>query len=162
MDLRVSPEYPENDQHSPSERSSKASWWRAGIVAAAVVIGYLSYSSMTGGEGSLSTRERDQAKPLKVIQLDVLNGSRIKGAAARVTSYLRAGGFDVVEMKNYKMTSVRQTIVVDRIGDLSAAKRVARELGVREQNVVQQINPDYFVDVSVIIGEDFASLNLPH
>jgi hypothetical protein len=49
--------------------------------------------------------------------------------------------------------------VVDRIGDLAAARRVARSLGVADNNVIQQINPDYFVNVSVIIGEDFAGLH---
>jgi len=45
---------------------------------------------------------------------------------------------------------------------LTAAQRVARALGVKEGNVIQQINPDYFVDVSVIIGKDFTQLNPYH
>ncbi|HEV8537900.1 MAG TPA: LytR C-terminal domain-containing protein [Bacteroidota bacterium] len=133
--------------------------WGGGVVALLAVIGYFSFAFMTKNDTS-SGGEGNQAKPLKVIQLDVLNGSRIRGAAARVTSHLRTGGFDVVEMKNYKMNNVHQTVVIDRVGNLASAHRVARALGVSEKNVVQQINPDYFVDVSVIIGEDFSSLKI--
>ena len=99
-----------------------------------------------------------QAAP-RIIQLDVLNGCGVKGAAAKITSALRSGGFDVVEVKNYKSFGIPHTLVVDRLGDLAAARRVARSLGVADNNVIQQINPDYFVNVSVIIGEDFASLH---
>ena len=61
-------------------------------------------------------------------------------------------------MKNYKTSNVAQTLVIDRVGDLAAARRVAASLGVAENNVIQQLNPDYFVDVSVVIGEDFQKL----
>ena len=133
--------------------------WNVAIAMSVLLAGYLSYAFMTTSPSSVATTNAE-VKLQKVIQLDVLNGCGVKGAAARVTSRLRAGGFDVVEMKNYKMNNVRHTIVVDRIGDLSSAHSVANALGVSEKNVVQQINPDYFVDVSVIIGEDFSSLNL--
>ena len=49
--------------------------------------------------------------------------------------------------------------MVDRVGDLATARRVARSLGVADNNIIQQINPDYFVNVSVIIGEDFSGLH---
>ena len=129
------------------------------IVALLLIVGYFSYAFMTKNT-TPSADEKAQTNPPKVIQLDVLNGCRIRRAAARVTSYMRAHGFDVVEMKNYKTNNMRQTVVVDRIGDLASARRVAQALGVSEKNVIQQINPDYFVDVSVIIGEDFSSLKL--
>lgn len=44
------------------------------------------------------------------------------------------------------------------MGDLAAARRVARALDVSDRNVIQQINLDYFVDVSVIVGEDYQGL----
>ncbi len=94
----------------------------------------------------------------RIIQLDVMNGCGVKGISAKFTKYLRMHGFDVVEMKNYKTFSVSHTLVIDRVGDLSAARHVANALGVPENHVVQQINPDYFVDVSVVIGADYPSL----
>ena len=97
--------------------------------------------------------------PSKVIQLDVQNGCGAKGAGAKFTQFLRASGFDVVDVKNYSSSRVARTLVIDRLGNLSAAKKVAAALGVAESNVIQQINPDYFVAVSVVIGEDYPSLN---
>jgi hypothetical protein len=77
-------------------------------------------------------------------------------------NYLRTNGFDVVEMKNYKVSNIPHSIVVDRVGNLAAARRVAAALGISDKNVVQQLNPDYFVDVSVIIGADYSSLQPFH
>ncbi len=96
----------------------------------------------------------------KVLQCDVLNGCGVRGVSAKFTAYLRSKGFDVVEMKNYKTFGIAHTIVVDRVGDLSAARRIAAALGVPASNIIQQLNPDYFVDVSVIIGADYSRLNV--
>ncbi len=93
-----------------------------------------------------------------VIQVDVLNGCGIGGAASTATSYLRARGFDVVEIRNYKTFDVRESLVIDRRGDLEYARRVAYALGISKKNIVQQINDDYYVDVSVVVGRDYASL----
>ena len=93
-----------------------------------------------------------------VIQVDVLNGSGIGGAASSATAYLRARGFDVVEIRNYRTFDVRESLVIDRRGDLEYARRVAYALGIPRKNIVQQINDDYYVDVSVVVGRDYASL----
>jgi len=93
-----------------------------------------------------------------VIQVDVLNGCGIGGAASASTSYLRARGFDVVEIRNYKTFDVQESLVIDRRGELEYARRVAYALGISKKNIVQQINDDYYVDVSVVVGRDYASL----
>ena len=146
-------------EQKKKKHSSTALMLNVSITVLLLVIGYFSYGYITRDHQAF-TQEVQPSQPQKVIQLDVLNGSRIKGAASRVTNCLRTGGFDVVEMKNYKTNNVHQTVVIDRVGDLSSARRVAHALGVSEKNIVQQINPDYFVDVSVIVGEDIASLKL--
>jgi LytR cell envelope-related transcriptional attenuator len=94
-----------------------------------------------------------------VIQVDVLNGCGVSGAATEVRDYLRARGFDVVELRNYKSFDVDRSIVVDRVGDGVAADRVAAALGIPGGRIVRQINPDYYVDVSIVIGKDHRSLN---
>ncbi|MFI5251821.1 MAG: LytR C-terminal domain-containing protein [Bacteroidota bacterium] len=104
--------------------------------------------------------EQQPKKPLRVVQLDVLNGCGAKGIGSKITTYLRGSGFDVVEMKNYKTFHVNQTMVVDRVGNLETAKQVARALGIDDKNIIQQINPDYYVDVSVIIGKDYTDLKM--
>jgi hypothetical protein len=97
-----------------------------------------------------------------VIQVDVLNGCGIGGAASAATSYLRARGFDVVEIRNYKTFDVQESLVIDRRGDLEYARRVAYALGIGAKNIVQQINDDYYVDVSVVVGRDYQSLKPSH
>jgi hypothetical protein len=92
------------------------------------------------------------------IQLDVLNGSGTPRLGQRFTDYLRARGFDVVEMGNYKESGVEFTRVIDRAGDLAAARQVAEALGVPKGRVVQQIDKNAYLDVSVVIGKDYKSL----
>lgn len=123
-------------------------------VGCAGFLGYLFYA-----EGRKPEPPPEPVVPSKVIQLDVVNGSGVKGAGAKFTSFLRASGFDVVELKNYHSSKVPRTLVIDRVGNLAAARKVAAALGVAGADVVQQINPDYFVAVSVVIGEDHPSLN---
>ena len=131
------------------------------ILAVLLVVGYFAYAYIVQ-KPSPGNGEQDHTPPPRIIQLDVLNGCGGKGVASKFTSYLRGAGFDVVEMKNYKVSSVPRTLVVDRVGNLAAARRVATSLGVSESNIVQQINPDYFVDVSVIIGGDYSTLRPSH
>jgi hypothetical protein len=93
-----------------------------------------------------------------VIQVDVLNGCGVAGVATGFTSYLRARGFDVVEMRNYKKFDVPESLIIDRTGVAGHAERVAYALGIKKENIVRQINEDYFVDVTVVIGRDHGSL----
>lgn len=120
----------------------------------AAFLGYLFYA-----EGRKPDPPPAPVVPSKVIQLDVQNGCGAKGAGAKFTSTLRAAGFDVVDVRNHASSRVARTLVIDRLGDLSAARKVAAALGVAESNIIQQINPDYFVAVSVVIGEDYATLH---
>jgi hypothetical protein len=133
----------------------------AAVVVLIVVGGYFGYGYLAGKNAAQAEQASTQ-KPPRVLQLDILNGCGAHGVGSKFTDFLRARGFDVVENKNYKSFQVAQTLVVDRIGDLSAARRVAEALGVKEKNIVQQINPDYYVDVSVIIGKDYTELQPAH
>lgn len=121
------------------------------------LVGYLAYAAISASLTEGKEKNQSDAPP-RVIQLDVMNGCGVRGVAAKFTNFLRGSGFDVVEMKNYKSSRVEHTLVIDRVGDLAAARRVARALDVSDRNVIQQINLDYFVDVSVIVGEDYQGL----
>ncbi len=128
-----------------------------------LVLGILAYSFV---ERNLLSPPVDPTKPDaragKIIQIDLLNGCGIPRAASHVTGYLRARGFDVVEIRNYKTFDVRESLVIDRSGNRELARKVAYALGVDEKNIIQQLNPDYFVDVSVVVGKDYASLKPYH
>jgi len=96
------------------------------------------------------------------IQLDILNGCGAPGAGTAMTAFLRARGFDVVEYRNYRSFDVQETLVIDRAGNRENAEKVAYALGVAKGNIIEQINEDYYVDVSVLLGRDFVSLKSSH
>jgi hypothetical protein len=159
---------PQQELHRPKQSSSKNLVWILNlcIILLVLLIGFFSYGYFTQKNEPppplVVQKQPEQApqKPSRVIQLDVLNGCGVKGIGIKFTNYLRTRGFDVVEMKNYKTFHVPHTLVVDRIGNLQTAKQVAKALGVSEKNVIQQLNPDYYVEVSVIIGKDFADFKI--
>jgi hypothetical protein len=128
-------------------------------VVLALLVGYLLISLLVRHVFKPPVDATRAGKPgSAVIQVDVLNGCGIGGAASASTSYLRARGFDVVEIRNYKTFDVQESLVIDRRGELEYARRVAYALGISKKNIVQQINDDYYVDVSVVVGRDYASL----
>jgi len=88
----------------------------------------------------------------------VLNGCGVSGAASAITAFLRSRGYDVVEMRNYKTFDVPESLVIDRTGSRADAERVAAALGVKRENIVVQISPDYYVDVSLVVGKDYRTL----
>jgi len=121
------------------------------------VIIYLGYSLFI----KLSNNEKNEIdirkaqKPAEIIQLEVLNGCGVSGIADRFTDFLRSNDIDVVKTGNYIQFDIDETIVIDRIGNKSNALYVANLLNVKEGNAITQINNDYFVDVTVIIGRDY-------
>ena len=76
----------------------------------------------------------------------------------RFTDFLRNNNFDVVNIGNYIRFDMDETLVIDRIGNKANAYKVAEALGVKRENVIQQLNHDYFLDVSVVIGRDYYTL----
>ena len=94
-----------------------------------------------------------------IIQLEVLNGCGISGIANQYTSVLRSNGFDVVETGNFDHFNLEQTIVISRSGAMRNALQVAQALGVAEANVIREESPDFYLDVTVVIGHDFEKLN---
>jgi hypothetical protein len=104
--------------------------------------------------------QEDPALISEVIQLEVLNGCGITGIATRFTDKLREYGFDVVETGNYDHFDVSNTFVISRSGQIENAYRVADALGISHQQVLREQAPEFYLDVTLIIGSDFESLNL--
>ena len=72
----------------------------------------------------------DSAVPVlsrNIVQVDVLNGCGASGIGQKMTSLLRASGYDVVEMGNYKTFDVKQTLVIDRSGNIDVALNLAQK-----------------------------------
>jgi hypothetical protein len=133
------------------------------IALLGIVVFFLLYSFITNSfvnkPVEWTTESQEQSRgDTEIIQLDVLNGCGVSGVAQKFTDFLRKRNYDVVQSSNYKTFDVQESIVIDRLGDLQAARRVAYALGVDEKNVVQLINTDYYLNVSVVIGHDYKKL----
>lgn len=131
------------------------------IFVLVVIVIYLSYSiyiklKLNSTEEVVQNINKDV--PSEIIQVEVLNGCGVSGLADRFTYYLRDKGFDVVNKGNYIQFDIEKTIVIDRIGNTANAKEVAKSLGVNQNSIITQINEDYFLDVSVILGADYYTL----
>ncbi|MCS6809204.1 MAG: LytR C-terminal domain-containing protein [Bacteroidota bacterium] len=92
------------------------------------------------------------------IQVNLLNGCGDQGVARRMMNYLRACGFDVVEIDNYSRFSVQRSFVIDRVGDSVSAMKIARALGIADSLRVLRIDSSLYVRASVVIGKDYRLL----
>lgn len=129
------------------------------IVLLSVIIVYMGYSLYLKLDGAAGSADGSKGKKVhREIQVEVLNGCGIQGIADKFTEFLRENRFDVVQMGNYISYDVEKTIVIDRTGNMSDAYKVADVLGISRKNVIQQVNENYFLDVSVIVGKDFNNL----
>ena len=85
------------------------------------------------------------------VRVEVVNGSGEPGAAAKLASYLREGGFNVVLVGSGDRYDYVRTLVVDRAGNEKAAAAVASYLG-DVQRVRQRARSE--ADVTVVVGRD--------
>lgn len=97
-------------------------------------------------------------KRFRDIKVEVLNGIGIDGIAARTTEYLREKGFDVVKTGDAGRTDYIFSVVKDRTGNLHSARRLAEVLHVDTLSVLQQVNKSLILDVTVVLGRDYANL----
>ena len=92
------------------------------------------------------------------IKVEVLNGCGISGVAEKLTDYLRSSGFDVVNLGNYRSFQIENSIVIARNEKIQNAERVATASGLSSESVIQQMNPEYLLDVTFILGKDYKKL----
>ena len=93
------------------------------------------------------------------LQIDIQNGTGVSNVSDKIAKYLRSKGYDVVEIGNFSISDVKTTMVIDRAGNMKGAKQVAITLGIKEEYVIQQLNKNYFLDATVVIGKDYELLN---
>lgn len=104
--------------------------------------------------------EQDPELISNVIQLEVLNGCGVPGLATAYTGTLRGYGFDVVETGNFDHFNIEKTFVIARNNQMENAKRVASALGIDEKNILRETSGEYYLDVTLIMGSDYETLNL--
>lgn len=124
-----------------------------------VIIVFIIYSIyLKLSNSKISNSYNSEQFPSEIIQTEVLNGCNTAGVADRFTEFLRNKGIDVVNIGNYINNDVDETIIIDRRGNKANAYKIAEILGVAKSNVIQQLNENYFLDVTVIIGKDYYNL----
>src|ERR1043165_5380570 len=101
---------------------------------------------------SAAVRVTPQAivKPKQPIRIQLWNGSGRAGGAAELASYLRDGGFDVLEVANADRSDYPATLVVHRTLNAEPARVVAEYLGT--SHLIQQAGSQEMIDVTVIVG----------
>ncbi|GAB4330656.1 MAG: hypothetical protein Kow0037_06620 [Calditrichia bacterium] len=88
-------------------------------------------------------------------QIEVLNGCGASGVAKSVTDYLRARGFDVVYMGNYKNFDVSKTQILGWEDNPKTLRKLADELGIDRRLVTIKPNPNKQLMASVVIGKNY-------
>jgi hypothetical protein len=88
------------------------------------------------------------------IRVEVLNAGGQSGVAREATGLLRDLGLDVVYYGNAGTFTDEPSVVLDRVGGLEDARKVADALGIR----VVRSEPDsnLFVDLSVRLGPEWS------
>jgi hypothetical protein len=96
---------------------------------------------------------RDPGADRGRIRVEVLNATGVPGLAGRMTRLLRGRGFDVVNYGNAAGTRRGPTAILDRAGDSRLAREVA--LALPGTPIREELAPDRFIDVTVIVGDDY-------
>jgi len=91
----------------------------------------------------------------RIVKVEVWNATDRKDLAYDVQRRLRQYGIDAVRWGNFGI-SKKYTTVIDRLGDIELAHRVARIIGASV--VKTDIDKTRFVDLSIVLGNDFIGL----
>lgn len=108
------------------------------------------------GDTIVGTPASPGEEPDERLRVEVLNGAGDPGAAREVAMRLREKGFDVVYFGNAGTFGHEVTHVVNRSGRTGAAGRIAEVLGA--DSVATEIDPELYLDGSVVLGRDWADL----
>ena len=87
------------------------------------------------------------------ITVDVRNAGGVDGMARSATDYLRGHGFDVVGAGNAGSFDQQGSVVIDRVGNLEPAARVAEVMAI--DSVISEPDLNLFVDVTVRLGAEW-------
>jgi len=91
-------------------------------------------------------------------QVEVLNGTGEKNLAGQTTRKLRRMGVDVLIEGNADSFDYKESILIDRSGNRQLADKLARRIGC--ERVLQQVQENPRVDITIILGEDHDKLEL--
>ena len=108
--------------------------------------------------GIIHFSQTETVKPQNVqqlIQVEVLNGCGVAGVGDGITDVLRAKGIDVVKTGNYRSFDIDNTFIIDRMGKVETANRVADSLNLDKKFIITEKSKSYFLDLTIVIGKDY-------
>jgi hypothetical protein len=140
------------------EDSSKSIILNVSILVLILINSILAYSLINLIPFNNSEDNLLQDSTAARIQVEVLNGCGVSGVAEELTDYLRTNNIDVVNLGNYRSFEIENSIIVSRNEKIYNAEKVAAIVGLDEQSIIQQINSNYLLDVTFILGKDYRDL----
>lgn len=111
---------------------------------------------------TLSTLASEDGSSLeRVYALEILNGTEIKNLAKTTAEIYSSFGYDVVQIGNAESTDVKETLLIDRIGNPAIAKIVSQVIqcsNIKTAEISKE--NEYYgtetgVDFTLILGSDF-------
>lgn len=139
-----------------SEKNTNLFFIIASIILSVFAV-FLLYS-LLNKTGIINLDNDEAAKPQNVqqlIQVEVLNGCGVTGVGDGLTDILRAKGIDVVKTGNYRSFDIENTFIIDRLGKIETADRVADSLNLNKKFIITEKNKSYFLDLTIVIGKDY-------
>jgi len=94
----------------------------------------------------------------RIVKVEVWNATDKKDLAYDVQRRLREYGIDAVRWGNFGICK-KYTTVIDRLGDIELANKVAKIVG--SSVVKTDIDKTRFVDLSIVLGNDFMGFSEP-
>jgi len=153
----------QSEKQSPTTSSSRKNWIFNGVI---IFLGLLTVYFLVSAFIRIFNSPPDPSKLSAskvdhklVIQIEVLNGNGIPKVTDQLISYLRTQGFDVVEKGNYNSFNVENSSIIDRVGDLSAARKLAEILNIDDSKIITQISYEYYADLTLVLGKDYKNLS---
>jgi len=95
------------------------------------------------------------------IRLQVLNGCGVAGIAGCVGKWLDRNAYEVVDIGNADRQDYRLSRIIDRSGNLTAARELAGLLGLSEDHIKRStLIPKPEIDLTLIVGKDHKRLSI--
>lgn len=90
----------------------------------------------------------------EILRVEVLNGTKENGIAGKFAGYLRNEKLDVIIVSNARYDTISETVIIDRMKPNAVyGKYIARRIDC--SNVMSQVDSSLYVDVTIIVGNDF-------
>lgn len=105
--------------------------------------------------GSSPSADEGPVRPRERIRVEVLNAAGVPGLARAATQRLRDAGLDVVYYGNASTFGRDSSVVLVRLDDRAAARRVGEAAGI--DRIRAERDTTLYVDVTVVLGRDWAA-----